>query len=62
MPKIVNFGDFLKTIILESKSVTRLVTFNRTKLVENAKIKKKTKCDILSNFQTSCLSSMCLEF
>ena len=31
MPKIVNFGEFLKTWILRSNSVTRQVIFNRTK-------------------------------
>ena len=33
MPKMVNFGDFLKTWNLRSNSVTRQVTFNRTKIV-----------------------------
>ena len=30
MPNLVNFGDFLKSWILRSKSVTRQVTLNRT--------------------------------
>ena len=36
-----------------SNSVTRQVTFNRTKIVEKAKI-QKFRCDILSDFQTLC--------
>ena len=39
MPKFVLFGQFLKTLSLRSNSVTRHVNFNRTKMVENAKIK-----------------------
>ena len=31
MPKMVNFGEFLKTWSLRSNSVTRQVNFNRTK-------------------------------
>ena len=46
MPKIVYFGEFLKTWSLRSNSVTRQVSFNRTKI--------GGKCDILSNFQTMC--------
>ena len=34
MPKMVNFGDFLKTWNLRSNSVTRQVTFNGTKIGE----------------------------
>ena len=37
MPKMVNFGEFLKTWSLLPKSVTRQVTFKRTKMVANAK-------------------------
>ena len=48
---MVHFGEFLKTWSLRSNSVTRQVSFNNTKLVENAKI-KKLKCDILDDFQT----------
>ena len=48
---MTNFDEFLKTLILRSNSVTRQVTFNKQKLVKNAKI-QKFKCDILSNFQT----------
>ena len=51
MPKLVQFGEFLKTSSLRSNSVTRHVSFNRTKIGENAKI-QKFKCDILSTFQT----------
>ena len=32
MPKIVNFGEFLKTWNMRSNSVTRQVNFNRTKI------------------------------
>ena len=51
MPKMVHFGDFLKTLkcsqtVLPDRSI--LIGKN---LMENAKI-EKLKCDILSNFQT----------
>ena len=45
MPKMAN----LKSWSLWSNSVTRQVNFDRTKLVENAKI-GKFECDILSNW------------
>ena len=32
MPKIVHFGEFLKTWSLQSNSVTRQISFNRTKI------------------------------
>ena len=51
MPKMVHFGDFLKTWSLLSNSVTRQVNFNSTKIGWKC---KKSKCDILSNFQTTC--------
>ena len=51
--KIVNFANFLKTWNLRSNSVTRQVTFNRTKIVKNAKT-EKFKYDILRNFLTLC--------
>ena len=56
MPKMVHFGEFLKSeaccqTVLPDRSV--LIGL---KLVENAKI-PKFKCDILSNFQTMCLDS-----
>ena len=38
---MVNFGNFLKTWSLQSNSITRQVTFNITKIGENAKIEKK---------------------
>ena len=50
---MVNFGEFLKTWSLSSKSVARYVIFKGQKLVENAKI-QKFKCDILGDFQTLC--------
>ena len=56
MPKIVHFGEFLKTWSLRSNSVTRHVK-SWWKM-------PKFKCDILSNFQTmcSCNSYQCLKF
>ena len=41
------FGEFQKTISLHSKSVTRQVNFNRTKIDE------KFKCDIFESFSTN---------
>ena len=38
MPKMVHFGEFLKTWSLRSNSVTRQVSLIGQKLVENAKI------------------------
>ena len=46
MPKILNFGEFLKTWSLRSRSVTR----QYKNLVENAKMENFI-CDILCNFQ-----------
>ena len=46
--KMVNFGEFLKSWSLRSRSVTRQVTFNRTKIVENSQNSKNSKCDIFS--------------
>ena len=54
---MVHFDEFLKTLSLRSNSVTRHVSFNRTKIGENAKI-QKFKCDILSNFQTMCIRNL----
>ena len=53
---MVHFGEFLKIWSLRSNSVTRQVSFNRTKIGGNAKI-KKLKCNILSNFQMWCKES-----
>ena len=50
MPKMVSFGDFFKTWSLQSNSVTRQVNFDRTKISENA-IVKKLKCDIFDHFK-----------
>ena len=50
---MVHFGEFLKTRSLRSNSVTRQVSFNRTKIGGKCQI-QKFKCDILSNFQTMC--------
>ena len=49
---MVHFGEFLKTWSLRSNSVTRHVSFNRTKIGGKCQNCKKFKCDILSNFQT----------
>ena len=51
--KAKHFGEFLKTWSLRSNSATRQASFNRTKLVENAKI-QKFKWDILGDFQMIC--------
>ena len=51
--KMVHFGEFLKIWSVQSNSVTRQVTFNRTKTVENVQI-QIFKCVIFSNFQTFC--------
>ena len=52
MPKIVHFVEFLKTWSELSNSVTRQVSFNRTKIGGKIPKLKNIKCDILSNFQT----------
>ena len=58
MPKMVHFGEFLKTWSLQSNRVTRQVSFIGQKLVENAII-QRFKCDILGDFQTLyCLHSL----
>ena len=44
MPKMVHFGEFLKTWSLRSNSVTRQVSFNRTKIggkCQNSKIQMR---------------------
>ena len=51
MPKMVHFGEFLKTWSLRSNSVPDRSVLIRKKLVENAKI-QRFKCDILGDFQT----------
>ena len=43
MPKMVNFGKFLKSWSLRSYSVTRQVIFIRTKIGENAKIRNENE-------------------
>ena len=43
IPKMDGFGELLKTSSLRSNSVTRQASFN-----------KKSKCDILGDFQTLC--------
>ena len=50
MPKMVNFGDFLKTRSLRSNSVTRKVTFNGTKNVAFEKSPKSPKSAFLGLF------------
>ena len=56
MQKTVNVCEFLKTCSLRSNRVTRQVSFNRTKIGENAKL-QKFKCDILGDFNTLCNST-----
>ena len=48
---MVHFGEFLKTWNLQSNSVTRQVSFNRTKIGGKCQNAKKLKYDSLSNFQ-----------
>ena len=48
MPKMVQFGEFLKTWSLRSNSVTRQVSFNRTNIGEkcqNSKIQMRHICE-----------------
>ena len=52
---MVQFGEFLKNWSLQSNSVTRQVSSNRTK-IEGKCQNLKIKCDILKNFQTMCCS------
>ena len=52
MPKMVHFGEFLKTWSLRSNSVTRQVSFKKDKNWWKMPKFKNSKCDILSNFQT----------
>ena len=57
MPKMVNFGEFLKTWSLRSAGQTVLPDRSiwiRQKLVENATI----EWDIFGDFQTLCLGSI----
>ena len=49
MPKMVHFGEFLKSWNLLSNSVTRFVNFKRSTFGE--KCQKKIKCDILGPFR-----------
>ena len=51
MPKMVNFGESLKTSTLGQLVLPDRSLLNVQKLVENAKI-LKFKCDILSDFET----------
>ena len=54
---MVHFGEFLKTWSLRSNSVTRQVSFYRTKIGGKWQ-KSKFECDILSNFQTMWLHAL----
>ena len=56
MPKMVHFGEFLKTCSLRSNSVTRQVNFKSTKIGEKCTKLKNIKWDILGDFQTMCSS------
>ena len=46
------FGECLKIWSLSSDSVTRQVTFNSRRNGEKSQNLKKSKCDILGDFQT----------
>ena len=49
---MVNFASFWKSEACGQTVLPDRSVLIGQKLVENAKIKKKSKCDILSNFQT----------
>ena len=51
MPKMVNFGELMKTWKTWTLLPDRSLFLNRQKMVENAKV-EKFKCNIFSNFQT----------
>ena len=53
MPKMVHFGEVLRTWSLRSNSVTRQVSFNRTKIGGKYKNYKNSNAT-LSHFQTMC--------
>ena len=53
MPKMINFGEFLKSWIFGQTVLPDRSILIGQKLVENGKL-QKFKCDILSNFQTMC--------
>lgn len=55
--KMVQFGEFMKTWRLWSKSVTRLTILNWRKTGEKCQ-KFKLECDILGHFQTLCITSL----
>ena len=50
---IVNFGEFLKTWIFQSDSVTRQVNYDRTKMIKMPKLQTSfdLKRDIYGDFQ-----------
>ena len=52
---MVHFGEFWKPEACGQTVLPDRSILTGPKLVENAKIKKKFKCDILSNFQTKCV-------
>ena len=56
MAKMVTFGaaGFWKPEASGQKVLPDILVIIRQKLVENAKIEKKLKCDILCDFQTLC--------
>ena len=56
---MIHFGEFLKTWSLRLNSVTRQVSFNRTKIVGKC---QKFKCDILGDFQTMWFLSSSMDF
>ena len=52
MPKMVNLASFWQSKACGQTELPDRSVLIGQKLVENAKIKKKTKCDSLSTFQT----------
>ena len=49
MPKMLHFGDFFENLKLAAKQCCQTVQFCK---IENAKVKKRLKCDIFDDFQT----------
>ena len=59
--KYVPFWRVFENLKLRSNSVTRQVSFNRTKIGGKCQNKKKSNATFLSNFQTMCISQIFLE-
>ena len=58
MPNIIHFGELLKPEVCGQTVLLDRLLSKEQKLAKNAKI-EKLKCDILSNFQTVCLTKEC---